>query len=72
MEWQRVQNEPTRVEWERGDGHARLLARETARGEWVVSLDRLEQAPEGSAYRHERVSDRAQATALAAEWRADG
>jgi len=37
-------------EWEREDGHAVVRLRQTARGDWAVTYDRLEQAAEGPAY----------------------
>lgn len=74
MDWTEVATEgPTdageRREWERADGHAVVVVRETAGGDWAVTLDRLEQAPEGPAYRRETLSDREAALELAAEWR---
>lgn len=59
----------TRREWERADGYAVVVVRETATGDWAVTLDRLEQAPEGPAYRRESRGDREAALDLAATWR---
>ncbi|AHG03493.1 hypothetical protein HALDL1_07685 [Halobacterium sp. DL1] len=53
MEWEELDRRSGR-EWEREDGYAVIRLRQTARGEWAVTFDRLEQAPEGSAY--ERVT----------------
>lgn len=64
MEW-----EPTEDGWRRADGTAVLTLRETADGRWAVTLDRLEQAPEGPAYRRETLDSREAAAALAADWR---
>lgn len=69
MSWRRTRDTAERIEWERGDGYARIIARETASGSWAVSLDRLEQAPEGETYRHETTSDRERALGLVSEWR---
>lgn len=69
MTWERTRETDGRIEWERDDGYARVAVRETATGEWAVSLDRLEQAPEGAAYRHETVGDRAEAVEIAETWR---
>jgi hypothetical protein len=67
--WDRTRETDERVEWERADGYARVAVRETATGAWAVALDRLEQAPEGEAYRHETVADRAEAVETAEQWR---
>lgn len=67
--WERIESGERRIVWERADGHARIVARETATGAWVVSLDRLEQASEGEAYRHRTVDSRAAALDLAERWR---
>ena len=53
MEWEELDRRAGR-EWEREDGYAVIRLRQTARGDWAVTFDRLEQAPEGSAY--ERVT----------------
>lgn len=68
MDWERDEEEG-RVEWTREDGDAVVTARETARGEWAVTYDRLEQAPAGSAYERETVPTREAALDLAREWR---
>ncbi len=49
MEWHEVDRQTGR-EWEREDGHAVIRLRQTARGDWAVTYDRLEQAGDGSAY----------------------
>jgi hypothetical protein len=49
MEWHERDRQTGR-EWERADGNAVIRLRQTARGEWAVTYDRLEQAGEGSAY----------------------
>lgn len=71
MNWTRTTDTETRVEWERSDGYARVVARRTATGGWAVALDRLEQAPEGEAYAHETVDSRDAALALAEAWTDD-
>jgi hypothetical protein len=58
------------VEWERADGWATLRRRRRADGTWVVRLDRLTQAPEGSLYREERTETRADADRVVAAWQA--
>jgi hypothetical protein len=74
MEWYVVDGDPdaadaSRVEWERGDRYVRVVLRETATGAWAVTLDRLEQAPEGQYYHRETIADREEALELAATWR---
>ncbi|MFB6071479.1 MAG: hypothetical protein ABEJ88_00765 [Halobacterium sp.] len=49
MDWSEVDRKHGR-EWEREDGYAVIRMRQTARGDWAVTYDRLEQAPEGDAY----------------------
>lgn len=61
MEWHEVDRETGR-EWEREDGHAVVRLRQTARGDWAVTYDRLEQAGDGSAY--ERVEVGSEEAAL--------
>jgi len=56
-------------EWEREDGWATIRLRERSDGSWVVRLDRLTQAPEGSCYREERVESRAEAAEVVTAWR---
>ena len=68
MSWERTHDEGDRAEWERADRYARLVAREMASGQWAVSLDRLEQAPEGEMYRHETAPSRRAALDLAEAW----
>ena len=69
MGWQTVETDAAGEEWERADGHATVRLRERTDGRFAVRLDRLTQAPEGSAYRRETVETRETAEALAAEWR---
>ncbi|WP_435062722.1 DUF7543 family protein [Halobaculum sp. EA56] len=69
MPWSPVETPERYDEWKRDDGHATLRVREHADGSVVVRLDRLEQAPEGRAYRRERVPDRETADDLLAEWK---
>lgn len=69
MGWTVTEERDDRLRWERSDGYAILSARATATGEWAVSLDRLEQAPEGPDYDHETVTDREAALDLARRWR---
>jgi hypothetical protein len=57
------------TEWERADGWATIRLRRRADGSWVVRLDRLTQAPEGSLYREERVESETAARDVAAGWR---
>lgn len=57
------------TEWHRADGGATVRLRERADGGFVVRLDVLEQAPEGSVYERETTTDRATATGLAAQFR---
>lgn len=57
------------VEWEREDGWATIRRRQRTDGSWVVRLDCLTQAPEGSCYREERVETRAEARRVVASWR---
>lgn len=57
------------VEWEREDGWATIRRRQRPDGSWVVRLDRLTQAPEGSYYQEERVETRSDARAVVAAWR---
>jgi hypothetical protein len=59
------------VEWERDDGNATIRRRERPDGRYVVRVDRLEQAPEGPAYRRETVADADAADDLVASFRAE-
>ncbi|WP_438268322.1 DUF7543 family protein [Halomarina halobia] len=56
--------------WTRADGTVVVSLRETADTRWAVTLDRLEQAPEGSGYERETVPTREDALAVAARQRA--
>jgi hypothetical protein len=66
MTWRERSADP--VEWQREDGWATIRLRRQGEG-WLVRLDRLTQAPEGSLYREERRDTRADAERLAADWR---
>ena len=70
MEWRREDSE-TETVWVREDDTATVRVRQTATGTWAVTLDRLQQAPDGQTYRHETVEDRSAAEAQAAEWRTE-
>jgi len=70
MEWEQTR-EGAVEEWTRTDGLATVRLRERADGTYVVRYDRLEQAPEGRAYRYERRGNRGAATDLAAAWRGE-
>ena len=61
MEWTEVER-PDGREWEREDGNAVIRLRQTARGDWAVTFDRLEQAPAGQ--RYERVEEDSEDAAL--------
>ncbi|MFC7096622.1 DUF7543 family protein [Halobaculum marinum] len=69
MPWSPVDTAERYDEWTRADGFATLRVRERRDGSYVVRLDRMEQAPDGRAYRRERVADREAADALVAEWK---
>lgn len=69
MDWQVVEDGEERIEWERRDRFVRIVCRETTSGEWAVTLDALEQAPEGQDYARETHPTREAAEELAAEWR---
>jgi hypothetical protein len=56
------------TEWVRDDGWATIRLR-TRHDGWIVRLDRLTQAPEGSLYLDERAETRDEAERVAAEWR---
>lgn len=43
--------------WERDDGLAVLTLRQTATGDWAVTLDVLEQADDGPRYERRTVAD---------------
>lgn len=70
MGWTERERGPSAgTEWERDDGCATIRLRKRADGSWVVRLDRLTQAAEGSLYLEERLSSRAAAEDLVADWR---
>ena len=71
MEWTQSREEADLVEWTRADGYVTIRRRRRADGGWVVRLDRLYQAPEGSGYRRERVADAEAATQLVEAWKDD-
>jgi hypothetical protein len=56
-------------EWEREDGAATIRLRARPDGTWVVRLDRLYQAPEGSRYRRRDAEEFEEAMAVVEEWR---
>jgi hypothetical protein len=68
-EWHVFADGEDRTEWERSDRFVRVVVRRTETGEWAVTLDALEQAPEGPAYERETRSTRAAATDRARAWR---
>ena len=68
MTWERNADE-TVDEWRREDGWATIRRRQRVDDSWVVRLDILTQAPEGSLYREERVESRDDAEELVAAWR---
>ncbi|MFW6382628.1 MAG: DUF7543 family protein [Haloferacaceae archaeon] len=70
MEWTRTRDEDTIVEWTRSDGYATVRRRRRPDGEWVVRLDRLYQAPEGSGYRRKRVAGESAAAEVVEAWKA--
>jgi hypothetical protein len=69
MEWTQSRVDDSLVEWTREDGYATLRRRRRPDGEWIVRLDRLHQAPDGRAYRHERVTSESAAVAVIDEWK---
>jgi hypothetical protein len=71
MGWTEAETRDARRLWERDDGWASLSVRESAAGSWVVTLDRLVQAPEGELYRRETRATEAAALDLVADWRAE-
>ncbi|MFC7228227.1 hypothetical protein N0B31_12500 [Salinirubellus salinus] len=69
MEWHVVDDGEERIEWERRDRFVRVVCRATTSGEWAVTLDALEQAPEGQDYARETHPTREAAEERAAAWR---
>jgi hypothetical protein len=84
MDWEEREARAGRT-WTREDGNVIVSVRQTTgtrhpsdgpgddesgNGGWAVTLDRLEQAPEGPAYDRETVPDREAALEIAARWRA--
>lgn len=67
-DWQVVADGEDRTEWERHDRFARVVVRRTAAGGWAVTLDALEQAPEGPAYERETHATREAAVERARAW----
>ncbi len=57
-------------EWVRDDDCATIRMREASGSRWVVRLDRLHQAPEGSLYRRVEFEARDDAASLVSDWRA--
>ncbi|MFB6089895.1 MAG: hypothetical protein ABEJ97_02445 [Halobellus sp.] len=71
MDWSRTRDEEGLVEWTREDGYVTLRRRRRPDGGWVVRLDRLYQAPDGSGYRRERVEDEQAAESVLERWKAE-
>ena len=71
VDWTREDVTDRLTEWKRADGNATVRVRERADGGFVVRLDRLKQAPEGSTYRRETVPNRERALELAEQFRAE-
>lgn len=69
MTWEQTEPVNDVTEWERGDRTATVRIRERTDGGYVIRADRLEQAPEGPAYRRETAETRAKAEELAADLR---
>jgi hypothetical protein len=69
MDWQVDERREDRIEWVRTDRFGRVVLRRTATGEWAVTLDVLEQAPEGPRYDRETFESRAAAEGRAETWR---
>jgi hypothetical protein len=69
MTWTERTDTTVVEEWRREDGWATIRLRRRGEDTWLVRLDRLTQAPEGSLYREERLDTRAAADDLVAEWR---
>lgn len=69
MGWERTTDGDDRLAWERDDDRARVTVRRTGDGAWAVTVDLLEQAADGPAYRRETVGSRADALAQATQWR---
>ncbi|ERH13504.1 MAG: hypothetical protein J07HB67_02544 [halophilic archaeon J07HB67] len=65
MSWERAETSTAVTEWERTDRMATVRIRERPDGRFVVRVDRLEQAPEGPAYRRETAADRETAETIA-------
>ncbi|MFC6837627.1 DUF7543 family protein [Halomarina ordinaria] len=68
MDWNEEREGGT-TRFTRSDGTVVVSVRETADTRWAVTLDRLEQAPEGPAYERETVATREAALEVAARWR---
>lgn len=68
MSWTEQDPIGNKREWRRADNYATISLRETKRGDWAVSFDRLIQAPEGQLYKHEVVDSEAEALELVSEW----
>jgi len=69
VSWEQTETDENVTEWERSDRTASVRIRERPDGEYVVRVDRLEQAPEGPAYRRETAPDRESAESVAAAMR---
>lgn len=68
MPWSEVDAHTGR-RWERDDGLAVLSLRQTATGDWAVTLDVLEQADDGPTYERRNVADEEGALERAADLR---
>lgn len=69
MGWEQTQGDADHLAWERSDDYARVTVRETATGAWAITVDQLEQAADGPAYRRETTENREDAVTLATRWR---
>ena len=68
MGWKEAEAVQPITEWERDDGVTTIRMRERPDGTWMVRLDRLFQAPEGSLYRRRTLASREEALDLVEEW----
>ncbi len=69
MKFERTTDTDRLTEWTSADGNTTIRLRERAGGDFAVRYDRLYQADGGRGYAFERVETRAEAEALAADWR---
>ena len=68
MSWTERTETTAVEEWVREDGWATIRLRRRGAEAWLVRLDRLTQAPEGSLYREQHLDTRAAAEGIVAEW----